>query len=125
MHANADFVKFAQEWSDLAKQVVDRIALDPEIVEMKADFLAHKSLSLEQRSRFIYVANRIKYEVMHEQYGDDGTDSFAQFSDRWRKWYDSKGVVSNSQFGRRLTNEEHIIYSSTPDAEEFFENFTR
>lgn len=122
MNPSPDSEKFAQEWFDLAKKVVDRIALDSEILEMKKDFLAHKNLTFEQRSKFISIANRIKYEVMHELYGADGTDSFVQFSDRWREWYNSKGVVSNSQLGRRLTNEEHIIYSSTPEAEEFFRN---
>ena len=122
MHASPDTVKFAEEWFDLAKKVVERIALDSEIMGMKKDFLAHKSLSLEQKSRFIAITNRIKYELIHELYGADGTDSFIKFSLRWREWYDSKGVLSDSQFGRRLTNEDHIIYSSTPEAEEFFRN---
>lgn len=122
MDATPKSEKFALEWFDFAKQVVDRIALDPEILAMKEDFLKDRRLSLEQRSQFIAIANRIKYEVMYENYGDEGTDTFMRFTERWREWYDTKGVVSNSQAGRRLTNEEHIVYSSTPDAEEFFMN---
>ncbi len=122
MLASSHSIKFAQEWFNLAKKVVDRISLDSEIKEMKKDYLANKSLSFEQKSRFIAISNRVKYEVMHELYGAEGSESFNQFSDRWRDWYNSKGVVSNSQLGRRLSNEEHIIYSSTPEAEEFFRN---
>jgi hypothetical protein len=113
---------FATEWFALAKTIVERIGQDPEIIAMRKDYQEKGQLTLDQRGQFIAVANRIKGEVMHGEYGPDGSDTYKQFTERWRHWYDNKGVVSNSQVGRRLTNEEHIVYSSTPDAEEFFRN---
>lgn len=114
--------EFQAEWFDLAKKVVARIAADPVIAGMRASFTEHGSLTLEQRSEFVGVANRVKSAVMHEVYGPEGSSEFEEFTRRWRHWYDTKGVSSTNQGDRRLSNEEHIVYSSTPDAEEFFSN---
>lgn len=116
---------FESEWFEFATKVVNRIAKDPEIVSMWDLYKAGNKLSLEQRSQFIAVANRIKMEVMHETYGVDASESFETFKERWKHWYNHKGVVSTNQIGRRLTNEEHIVYSSTPEAEEFFINMEK
>jgi hypothetical protein len=90
---------------------------------MHKEFRASGQLSFEQRSQFIAITNRVKSEVIHETYGPDGSEGYLAFKARWRYWYDTKGVVSTYQGDRRLTNEEHIIYSSTPEAAEFFLNF--
>jgi hypothetical protein len=117
--------EFQDEWFEVAHRVVRRIAQEPEILAMKEDYKAHKALTLEQRSQFISVANKVKGVVMHEIYGPEGSEDSAAFTKRWRTWYDTKGVVSADQGERRLTNEEHIVYSSTPDAEEFFLNLEK
>ncbi len=124
MSHDADPKIFEREWFDLAEQIVKRISEDGLIQELNRVFKTNGSLTLEQRSDFIAIANRIKYEVIHETYGEDGSSSFIQFRDRWRHWYNHKGVASTAQAGRKLTNAEHIVYSSTPDAEEFFKNVT-
>ncbi len=113
---------FEAEWFDLAKKIVSQIAADPEIMEMRASFAETHTLTFEQRSQFVSIANKVKAAVMHEVYGAEATPEFEEFKERWRNWYDNKGVTSTNQGLRRLTNEEHIVYSSTPDAEEFFSN---
>lgn len=116
---------FQEEWFNLAKVIVARVAADPEIVAMYDDFKASKSLTFEQRSQFIAITNKVKGQVLHETYGPEESDSFKQFQARWRNWYDTKGVTSALLGDRRLTNEEHIVYSSTPEAVEFFINIER
>lgn len=116
---------FESEWFEFATNVVNRIAQDPEIVPMWDFYKAGNKLSLEQRSQFIAAANRVKMAVMHETYGLDSSESFEAFKERWKHWYNHKGVVSTGQIGRRLSNEEHIVYSSTPEAEEFFINMEK
>lgn len=122
MTSDSSTNEFQAEWFELARKVVARIAADPAIADMRAYYAAHGSLTLEQRSEFVAVANRVKTAVMHEAYGPEGSPEFEEFTARWRHWYDTKGVSSTDQGDRRLTNEEHIVYSSTPDAEEFFSN---
>lgn len=123
MSTSTEPKQFKDEWFELAKVIAERIYADSEVQHLRQSFEANKKLTFEERSNFITIANRIKYEVIHETYGPDGSESFNEFKKRWRDWYDNKGVISTSQAGRRLTNEEHIIYSSTPEAEEFFINF--
>lgn len=118
-----DSQKFAVEWLDVAQQIVARIYTDEVVQRLHEDYVAHGAFSFEQRSDFIAIANRVKGEVLHELYGPDGSTSFQDFQGRWRNWYNHKGTLP--QENRRLTNEEHIIYSSTPDVEEFFSNFDR
>lgn len=122
MTSDSSTNEFQAEWFELAKKVVARIAADPAVAEMRAYYAEHGSLTLEQRSEFVAVANRVKTAVMHEVYGQEGSPEFEEFTARWRHWYDTKGVSSTDQGDRRLSNEEHIVYSSTPDAEEFLSN---
>lgn len=117
--------EFESEWFKFATVVVNRIAQDPEIVPMRELYKSGGKLSFEQRSQFIAVANRVKMAVMHETYGADHSEDFEKFKERWKHWYNHKGVVSTGQIGRRLSNEEHIVYSSTPEAEEFFINIEK
>lgn len=123
MTEELDSQKFAAEWLDVARQIVARIYQDEVVQRLHEEYVAHGSFTLEQRSDFIAIANKVKGAVLHELYGPDGSASFEEFQARWRNWYDHKGTLP--QENRRLTNEEHIIYSSTPDVEEFFSNFDR
>lgn len=118
-----DSQKFAAEWLEVAQQIVAKIYQDEVVQRLHEEYAAHGSFTLEQRSDFIAIANRVKGTVLHELYGSDESPSFVEFQGRWRNWYDHKGI--HPQENRRLTNEEHIIYSSTPDVEEFFSNFDR
>ncbi|MBL8031178.1 MAG: hypothetical protein JNK33_02545 [Candidatus Doudnabacteria bacterium] len=118
-----DSQKFAAEWLDVAQQIVARIYAEEAVQRLHESYATHGSFTLEQRSDFIAIANRVKSTVLHELYGPEGSSSFQEFQLRWRNWYDHKGTLP--QENRRLTNAEHIIYSSTPDVEEFFSNFDR
>lgn len=118
-----DAQKFELEWRALAEQICLRIYQTPEVQAMKADFDANGRLSFEQKSRFIAIANEIKYEAIYEKYGVKGSDGFKNFTRHWQHWFENKGLPGEEQQNRKITNSEHIIYSSTPDPEEFIANF--
>lgn len=116
---------FEQQWFSLAETICEHIYGQPNIQEMAARFREGKRLTSEERSEFISTANRIKYEVIHERFGDKGTEEFEQFRQAWKHWFNTKKGTSEQLNGRRLTNAEHIVYSSTPDPEEFLANFSK
>lgn len=114
---------FESEWFMLAEKVCERIYRQPEIQEMKNHFTKDGRLTEAERSNFIAIANRVKYDVIHEQFGDKGSQEFEEFRKVWLHWFNNKKGTSEQLHGRRLTNAEHIVYSSTPDPDEFMSNF--
>lgn len=123
MQASMDASEFEKAWKELAEVVCLRIYKEPEVQEMKKTFDAKHSLTYEQKSAFISIANRIKYEVIHERFGADGSPEYEAFKKAWEHWFDNKQTTSKQFEGRRLTNAEHVLFSSTPNPEEFLSNF--
>lgn len=110
---------FENEWLEVAKEICRRILDVSEIKAMKEHLKTTGFLSVEERSAFIGVANKVKYDVIYERYGKPGTQTFEEFNARWKAWFNDKDGDTVSHWGKRLTNEEHIIFGSTPDPEEF------
>lgn len=119
MALTAENKKFEDEWLIVAKEICHRILEVPEIKAMRDSLKSTGFLTVEQRSAFIGVANKTKYDIIYEKYGKPGTDTFEEFNARWKAWFNDKDSDTVSHWGRRLTNEEHIIFGSTPDPEEF------
>ena len=117
--------QFETEWHEIADAVCNKIYQNPDIQTMKDEFDEKHTLSPEQRSSFIAIANKLKYEVIYEKFGAHDTQGYDEFVKRWRHWYDNKGVHNQATLDRKLTNAEHILYSSTPDPEEFLSNYTK
>lgn len=122
MDTNINSTEFEQKWFELAERICLRIYQQPEVKEMRKRFKAGERLTEEERSNFIAIANRVKYEVIYEEYGQQGTQEFEHFRQQWKYWFNHKEGTSDQLHGRRLTNAEHIVYSSTPDPEEFLSN---
>ncbi len=110
---------FENEWLQVAKEICRRILELPEIQNMRETLKAAGFLTVEQKSTFVGIANKVKYDVIYEKYGKPGTNTFEQFNARWKCWFNDKDGDTVSHWGKRLTNEEHIIFGSTPDPEEF------
>lgn len=111
--------EFEKTWLADAKEICQRILDNSEIKTMKDSFRATGFLTVEQQSAFIGVCNKIKYDFIYEKYGQSGTPEFEQFNARWKAWFNDKGSDTVSHWGKRLTNEEHIIFGSTPEPEQF------
>lgn len=114
--------KFEEQWFALAEVVCQRIYNVPEVKAMKARIAGSGHLTLEESSDFISIANRVKYEVIYEMVGPKTSSTYAAFEQAWRNWFDHKTRTSEQLAGHKLTNAEHIVYSSTPDPEEFLLN---
>ena len=110
---------FETEWLEVARDICRKILENPEVKQMKESLKASGFLTVEQRSSFIGVANKIKYDVIYEKYGKPGTDTFEEFNVRWKAWFNNKDGETVNHWGKKLNNEEHIIFGSTPDPEEF------
>lgn len=119
MATNPVNLEFEKEWMALAKQVCQQILEVPEIKNMKEYLKKNGFLTVEQRGEFIGVANKVKYDLIYEKYGKPGTATFEEFNTRWKAWFNDKDSDAVSHLGKHMTNEEHIIYGSTPDPEEF------
>ena len=114
--------QFEEQWLKIAEEVCSRILVVPEIQTMRERVKAGVILTPEDRSDFISISNRVKYEVIHELFGLYGTDGFKVFREAWKHWFNNKNAPKFQLEHRRLTNAEHIVYSSTPDPEEFLTN---
>lgn len=119
MALTAENQAFEEEWIGVAKEIAKRILELPEIKELKNNLNNNGFLSVEEKSQFIAITNKVKYDVIYEKYGKPESDTFEKFNQRWKAWFNNKGTESESRWGKKLTNEEHIIFGSTPDAEEF------
>lgn len=123
MQVSHDSTTFEKDWFTLAEKVCQHIYEQPNIQAMVEQFKAGKRLTEDERSDFISTANRVKYEVIYAEYGEKGSETFEEFKTAWKHWFNNKKGTSEQLNGRRLTNAEHIVYSSTPDPEEFLSNF--
>lgn len=113
---------FEKEWGEVSKEICAAIHANPEVKKIKANLDKNGFLSLEEKSAFINLSDQIKYEVIYKKYGEEGSESYENFSAAWRKWFQEKGV--ESQKGKNgKTNVEHIMFGSTPDPVKFLTNF--
>lgn len=117
-----DTQTFETLWVELAQQICHSIYAEPEIQEMKIRFQSKGMVTLQDRSDFITIANRIKYKVIHEIFGPQGSEGYKKFQNAWQHWFNTKTVPKFQTEHRQLTNAEHIVYSSTPSPEEFLVN---
>lgn len=113
---------FEAQWTELARQICQRIYAEPEIQQMKFRFQNSGVVSLQDRSDFITIANLVKYKVIHEIFGAEGSQGYTKFQEAWQHWFNTKTAPKFQLEHRKLTNAEHIVYSSTPSPEEFLIN---
>ena len=117
-----DVEGFEKEWRVLGEEICQAVFKNPDIQQIKANFQQNGFLSLEEKSQFINICDRIKYELIYRKYGAEGTEGYKQFSNSWQAWFQAKGVKSQKPNEQR-TNVDHILYGSTPDPEQFLNGF--
>ncbi|PIR96161.1 MAG: hypothetical protein COT92_02495 [Candidatus Doudnabacteria bacterium CG10_big_fil_rev_8_21_14_0_10_42_18] len=117
-----DVSEFEKQWRILSAKICQTIYIKPEIQELKKVLQSKGFLSVEEKSQFIDICDRIKYEVIQKQYGNEGTGSYKEFSEQWKEWFQNKGVESEHSKGQK-DSVEHIMFGSTPDPARFLMNF--
>lgn len=119
---SANFEEFDREWLDLGREICQNIYTNPEVQSIKHSLQKNEFLSLEEKSKFIDICDRIKYEVIYKRYGDQNSAGYKKFSENWQQWFQEKGVGSNQNRGQR-NSVEHILFGSTPDPAQFLMHF--
>jgi hypothetical protein len=122
MHINS-IAEFEVQWKALANQVGKKIVEDPQIVEIKKQLGENGFLTAEEKSTFITIADKIKYDLIYEKYGEHDTEGYNEFKKFWQEWLSVKGVASQQVTNKSQENANHFMYGSTPDPEIFLTEF--
>lgn len=117
-----DHVQFEREWTKLGVNICQAIYSDPKTQELKKALKEKGYLTLEEKSQFIDISDQIKYRMIYEAYGEEGSEGYGKFVKDWNNWFQTKGVSSTDHRGQR-NSVDHILFGSTPDPEEFLLNF--
>lgn len=119
---NSDANSFEDIWRKLSIEICQAIYITHEAQKLKAAVQKNGFLSLEEKSEFIDICNRVKYEVIQRHVGKEGTTGYSEFSEHWKDWFQKKGVESAHSKGQR-DSVEHIMFGSTPEPEKFLLHF--
>jgi len=119
--ANVD--EFEKEWVFLAEEVIRRIFQDPDIQALKTQLRRAGRLTVAQRSKFITIVDKIKYDLIFKKYGPADSEGFKSFTRHWEKWLAHRGVSRNKPHNLFEENINHLLFGSTPDPEQFLREF--
>jgi hypothetical protein len=117
-----NFEEFDAQWLELGKEICQKVYNNPRVKEIKQSLVTNGFLTLEEKSEFINISDRVKYEVIYAKVGPDGSDGYKAFSEAWKNWFQKKGVESSHNRGQR-NSVEHILFGSTPDPVQFLNHF--
>lgn len=119
---NFDFQDFDNKWSLMGKEICQAIYINPKAQALKQALQKNGFLTLEEKSAFIDLCDKIKYEVIYSKVGPEGTSGYKDFSENWKSWFQKKGVESQKDRSQR-SGVDHILFGSTPDPAPFLLHF--
>lgn len=117
-----DINEFEKEWTALGVEICHAIFKNPRTQELKTNLSKNGFLTLDEKSEFINISDKTKYEIIYSRYGQEGSESYLKFSEAWKQWFQEKGVSSSKERGQR-NSVDHILFGSTPDPVEFLNKF--
>ncbi len=113
-----DLNQFEQEWTQLGREICQAVYVNPRIQEIKHSLQKNGFLTLEEKSEFINICDKTKYDVIYTKYGQENSEGYKNFSVAWKDWFQEKGVSSVQNRGQR-NSVDHILFGSTPDPKQF------
>ena len=113
---------FEAEWRKLCVEISQTVYTQQETQKLKYILQTNGFLIDDEKSRFIEICDKYKYEVIEKKFGKHGTEGYKVFSKSGEEWFQKKGVESEHSKGQR-DSVEHIMFGSTPDPEKFLLNF--
>ncbi|MCL5666215.1 MAG: hypothetical protein M1383_00350 [Patescibacteria group bacterium] len=117
-----DIQKFEQDWTKLGIEICQAIYTNPKTQELKNSLVKNGFLTLEEKSEFINICDKTKYEIIYQKYGKEDSQGYKDFSKQWQQWFQQKGVESQKDRGQR-SSVDHILFGSTPDPVPFLLHF--
>jgi hypothetical protein len=117
-----DFDKFDDDWTQLGREICQAVYVNKDIQKIKNSLQTNGFLTLEEKSEFINICDKTKYELIYAKYGDEKSEGYKKFSRAWEAWFQQKGVGSAQNRGQR-NSVEHILFGSTPDPAQFLLHF--
>jgi hypothetical protein len=117
-----DLNVFEREWTQLGREICQAVYTNPRIQEIKHSLQKNGFLTLEEKSEFINICDKTKYDVIYQKYGEESSEGYKQFSRNWEAWFQEKGVSSVQNRGQR-NSVDHILFGSTPDPIQFLLHF--
>lgn len=117
-----DYEKFEREWIQLGREICQAVYVNPRIQEIKHALQKNGFITLEEKSEFIDICDKTKYDLIYQKYGDEKSQGYKDFSVLWQAWFQAKGVSSSQNRGQR-NSVDHILFGSTPDPVQFLLHF--
>jgi hypothetical protein len=119
----ANVEEFEKEWIAISEEVIRRIFESEDIQRLKNKLRSEGHLTIEDRSDFINIVDKIKYDVIFRKYGPADSEGFKSFTRHWEKWLAAKGVARSKPQNLFEENINHLLFGSTPDPEQFLREF--
>ncbi len=117
-----DVNQFEEQWTRLGMEICQAVYTNPETQAIKAALVKNGFLTLEEKSKFIDICDKTKYELIYSKHGPEGSEGYKRFSEAWKLWFQTKGVESQQNRGQR-NSVDHILFGSTPDPVQFLLHF--
>jgi len=121
---NFDVEGFEKEWTELGIEICQAVYINSKTQELKNALLKNGYMTLEEKSTFIDICDKTKYDLIYAKYGAEGTPGYKAFSEKWQEWFQKKGVESTKDRGQR-SSVDHILFGSTPDPAPFLTDFEK
>lgn len=121
--ASWDLEEFEKEWIKVAEEVVNQLLANPEIEMIKQRVRAAGHVQLDDREQFIELVNKIKYDVIYKQFGEEGSEGYDTFQKAWQHWHKLKATSMPKPGNMYEDNIYHLLFGSTPDPDAFLKDF--
>lgn len=121
--ASWDVEEFEKEWIKIAEEVIKQLMANPEIEKIKQRVRSQGHISLEDREQFIELVNKIKYEVIYKEFGEEDSEGYDAFQKAWQRWMKLKATSMEKPGNMFEDNIHHLLFGSTPDPDAFLKDF--
>lgn len=121
--APQDLEEFEKEWVKIAEEIVKQLMSNQEIEKIKQHVRQNGHIQFEDRDQFINLVNKIKYDVIYKQYGEEGSEGYNDFQKAWQRWHKLRGTSIPKPENMFEDNIHHLLFGSTPDPDNFLKDF--
>lgn len=119
----SDVDEFEKEWVALAEEIVRQVFANPDIQAIKDSLRENGFLTLEEKSKFILITDKTKYDIIYQKFGPDGSPGYNKFLNFWQKWLKYRGTMRDKPDNMFEENINHFLFGSTPDPERFLQEY--